>query len=232
MNDTATDHQSTIAHRDVIERLWTEPVFERCRDYFPQGDGGNVLVAESRCGYVPMKWIELLPEDTRIMALDSSSAMLDAARQRLGEKLQRHIFFVQQRVGDLAYADGVFQAAICCNGLVTARQVEEGLSELVRVTVTGGGVAVCIPVSTSFPEFYDLLDEAMRVNNMGEALHRIDELRNTLSSPARVFDITQRLHLFEIEVRELTWDVAFTSGRDFLHSPLIQESFFPHWLGS
>lgn len=232
MNDTAVDHQSAVAHRDVVERLWTEPIFERCRELLPRPAGTTVLVAEARCGYVPMKWSELLPEGTRIMALDSSSTMLDAARLRIGEELQRRIFLVQQRVSSLSYADDVFSATVCCHGLVTGRQLEEGLSELVRVTLTGGGVAVGVPLASSFPEFYDLLDEAMRVHGMGEALHRIDELRNTLASPARVFEVARRLNLENLEIRELSWEVGFNGGRDFLHSPLIQETFFPHWTGS
>jgi SAM-dependent methyltransferase len=232
MKDTATDHQSSIAHREVVERLWTEPVFERCRDHLPRPSGTNVLVAEARCGFVPLKWSERLPEATRVMALDSSSNMLDTARQRIGEDLQRRIFLVQQRVSSLSYAADVFGAAVCLNGLVTARQVEEGLGELTRVTVPGGTVAIAVPLASSFPEFYDLLDEGMRAHGMAEALHRIDELRQTLASPARVYDIARRLDLNELEVRELSWEVSFTNGRDFLNSPLIQETFYPLWSGS
>ncbi|MBA2664558.1 MAG: methyltransferase domain-containing protein [Bradymonadaceae bacterium] len=232
MKDTGSEHQVAIGHKNVVERLWTEPAFEQCRKHLPKPPNANVLVAEARCGMVPIKWIEDLPETTRVMALDSSSAMLDTARQRIGDDLQRRIFFVQQRVSQLSYADGVFPAAICLSGIVTARQAQEGLGELTRVTSSGGQVVICAPLATSFPEFYDLLDEALRAHGLADALGRLNDLRNSLLSPARLLDTARSLRLTDINVSELSWNVAFGSGREFLYSPLVQESFFPHWVGA
>lgn len=227
-----TEHPAVRAHREIVERLWTEPLLELCAQELPRPQEATVLSAESRCGAVVLRWLEELPEGTRMMALDSSGPMLDEARDRMDEADLRRVFFVQQRVSSLSYADGVFNAALCLHGMITERQAREGLEELVRVTIPGGEVMACFPLSTSFPEFYDLLDEAIRALGLEGALERIGELQGNLISEAKIASVAQNLDVEKIELSELSWEVAFGGGREFLQSPLIQETFFPHWIGS
>ncbi len=220
------------AHRDVVERLWTEPVLQFCGAELPRPADSTVLAAESRCGATVLKWLENLPKSTRLMALDSSGPMLDEARSRISEEEQQRIYFVQQRVGALSYADGVFNAATCLHGMVTYRQAKEGLGELARVITDEGTVVACFPLLSSFPEFYDLLDEALRSSGLEEVLGRIDELGENLLTPARVATLAEQVGLRQVSISEVDWEVAFGSGREYLYSPLIQETFFPHWIGA
>jgi len=221
------------AHREVVERLWTTPLLDACADLLPHVEGKTALSAESRCGEVVARWLERLPEDTRLMALDSSAAMLDSARERVSEADQRRVFFVQQRVNALTYADEVFEASVCLHGLVSRRQVDEGLSELLQVTASGGEVVACVPTSESFGEFYDLLDEALRAQGLHDALERLGELReHTLVNAGSLASSAKKAGLHDVTMERVRWEVSFASGRDFLNSPLIQETFFSHWSGS
>lgn len=227
-----TEHPAVRAHREVVERLWTRPLLELCAQELPLPLDATVLSAESRCGAVVLRWLEELPAGTRMMALDSSGPMLDEARTRLDEEDLRRVFFVQQRVSSLSYADGVFNAALCLHGMVTERQAKEGMKELVRVTAGGGEVLAGFPLNQSFPEFYDMMDEAMRALGLESDLERIDELRQNLISEAQIASLAKGLDVEEIELSELSWEVAFGSAREFLQSPLIQETFLPHWVGA
>ncbi len=231
MSDAA-EHPQIRAHREVVERLWTEPVLDLCADELPVPDDATVLSAESRCGAVLLRWLQNLPSATRMMALDSSGPMLDEARSRIDEDEQQRIYFVQQRVGSLTYADGVFDGAVCFHGIVTSRQASEGLGELSRVISENGKVVACFPLMESFSEFYDLLDEALRACGLEDVLLRLDELRDNLLSPARIATIASQAGLDGVEISELNWEVAFSNGREYLYSPLIQETFFPHWIGA
>ena len=231
MSDVS-ENPTVRAHRDVVERLWTEPVLELCGSKLPVPDDATVLAAEARCGALLLEWLPDLPSATRMMALDSSGPMLDEARSRIDAEEQKRIFFVQQRVASLSYADGVFDGAVCLHGLITARQVQEGLRELIRVIAGGAQVVACFPLRSSFPEFYDLLDEALRACGLEDVLVRLDELRENLLSPARVASVAEREGLTDVSVSELSWELAFSNGREYLYSPLIQETFFPHWVGA
>lgn len=232
MKEHDNDFEQAKAYKAVVERLWTEPLLKACGDALPRLDGATVLVAEARCGFVPLEIAPRLGENTRVMALDSHGPMLDLARKRAeGRQGEDRIYFVNQRVGNLSYADGVFQAGICLDGIYTGRQADEGLAELARVTAVDGTVIVAAPLATSFAEFYDMLDEALRAQGLGDVCARVDKIQDALISPGRLASVAADAGLTEVSVDQLQWQVGFEGGRDFLHSPLIRETFFPHWIG-
>ncbi len=220
------------AHLDVVERLWTYPVLDGCSGRWPEPQEATVMVAESRCGAVVKRWGEVLADGSRIMALDSSSPMLDEARKHLGGSGDHQVFFVKQQVRSLSYADGVFDAAACIHGLVSTRQVHEGLAEMTRVVSPGSQVLLVVPVVGSFPELYDLLVEGLKVHGMDEVIPRFRETNQQLMTPARLHEIAEEVGLSDPTMEALEWSVAFDGGREYVYSPLVRETFFPHWLGA
>ncbi len=232
MSESENSFEQAQAHRQVVEKLWTEPIFEACKDLLPTPESATVLIAEARCGFVPLAMVPFLSPDTRVIALDAHSSMLDIARKRAeGRDVDDRIYFVAQRVGALSYADDVFRAGICLAGICTGRQAKEGIAELARVT-GDGKVVVAAPLGTSFPEFYDMLDEALRAHDIdAEVLPRVRQLQQSLVTPGQLASVADAVGLEDIVVEKLTWELDFEGGRDFLHSPLIRETFFPHWLG-
>jgi ubiquinone/menaquinone biosynthesis C-methylase UbiE len=224
--------QETQAHREVMERLWTRPLLDVLSGRLTRPAGSSVLVAEARCGLAPLVWANLLPEDTRVIALDPSRAMLDIARQRVEEQeLMRRIFLVSQRVGAISYADDVFKASLCVHGVVTASQARDSLKELARVTQSGGQVVLACPLADSFPEFHDLFDEALRAHQLDDSLRRLEELPRSLISEAWLATQAREIGLQEVHIERVTWRVTFESGRAFLMSALLRETFFPQWIG-
>ncbi len=225
------EHHVAMAHKAVVEPLWTEPVLHACDPLKDVPEAVSVLVAEARCGFVPLEIVKSLPDDTRVIALDPSRPMLDQARQRISDEAARRIFFVPQRVGDLSYADGVFRASLCLNGVTTARQAKEALSELARVTAPGGTVTLAAPLRTGFGEFYDMLDEALRVHSLNDVLGRMYELRASFLTPTKLVDMGTNAGLHDVVVDEVSWDVEFKSGQELIMSPLVRETYFGHWIG-
>lgn len=225
------EHQAAVGHRAIVEKLWTKPILDEINPIASVPDASSVLVAECRCGLVPSQIVGELPPDARVIALDPSRAMLDQARERLPEDASGRVFFVPQRVDDLAYADEVFRASICFNGIVTIKQAKDGISELARVTGPGGTVNVAAPLGTSFPQFYDMLDEALRAHKLHDVLRRMYELRDSFLTASRLVDIAEKSNLVDPVVHELSWQVSFDSGQALLFSPLVRETFFNQWIG-
>ena len=232
MEDPSNEQKLAEAYREKVEPLYIEPLYDQIGGKLPLAAEGTQLIAEARCGYVPLKVQSKLGDDVRLIALDPERARLDTARQRAEEVgCADDIFFIPERVDAISYADGVFQSAICLEGMVTVRQAEEGLQELARVTVDGGAMATGFPLGDSFAVFYDMLDEALRAHDLEERFERVEDLRNRLMSPARAVAVGEQVG-FEIEeVERLEWTLEFQSGQAFLHAPLIRETFFPHWIG-
>lgn len=232
MDDEAmAENEEVIAHREVVERLWSQPLIEAAGEMLPFPSESTVLIAAARCGYLPLYIHEHLPDDSRIIAVENNRDYLDEARARAEEAGVDRIFFVGQRTTDLSYADGVFKGVMCINGLVTSRQVEEAVAELMRVASDGGRVAVATPLVSSFPEFYDMLDEALRHHELIHVRDRMQELRESLMSSARLLRIARDSDLLGIEINEFEWRLEFDTGLDFLQSPMLRSTFFPHWIG-
>lgn len=230
MRDRLSEHQEAEAHLMVIEKLWSRPLLDTQLERLPDVAQGSVLVAESRCGYVPLQWSARLPEHVRIIALDPSRAMLDTARSRMDEASLRRIFLVPQALPSLSYADGVFNAAVCINGLLTRQQLRDGLSELARVIESGGKLHLVVPTRECFSEIYDLLDEAFKSLRLGDTAERLKALRTTLISSYDLYTTAREHGLHELDITEHRWSVAFDSGREALLSPLLRHTFFDMWM--
>jgi len=231
MQESANDPEIAEAHRGVVEPLWTDPVLEEIGDEIPLADRGTQLVAEVRAGRPALELRDRLEDDVRMIALDSQREMLDAARERAEQQGLDQIFFVPERVDAISYADEVFDASVCLHGFVTARQIGDGMAELARVTGGGGMVAVVAALGDSFEEFYDMLEEAFRSHDLEDRIEKVESLRETLISPARMVAAAGEAGLETTEVAKLEWNIEFERAGDFLHSPLVRETFFPHWSG-
>ena len=231
MKENLGAHQEAIIHATVMEKLWTKPLVDLFKDRLPRPVNASVLVAEARCGHVPVRWSEMLSENTRVIALDGSRTMLDHARQRTPAHLSGRIFFVPQSVESMSYADAVFRAAACFNGLSTAPQFQAGLSELARVVEPGGQILLVLPVARSFPQIHDLLCEALETYELHDALERLKAAKGQLVEEPLVVSVARNLGLHDLQLERCEWEVAFESGQAVMMSPLLRETFFPHWMG-
>ncbi|MEM1349516.1 MAG: class I SAM-dependent methyltransferase, partial [Myxococcota bacterium] len=231
MSEQLDEHQEALIHRVAMEALWTEPIMDVALERLPAPESSTVLVAEARCGYVPSFWASRLPQSTRVIALDPSRAMLDQARQRIERsELDRQIFFVPQQVNALSYADEVFVATVCFSGMNTLAQARDGLSELVRVTQSGGSLTFAVPLWESFPEAFDMFDEAFEAHRLPETRERLARFRRSFLSEGDVLGLVREFVLHDVSFERLSWEVAYNTGRELLMSPLLRETFFTQWL--
>jgi SAM-dependent methyltransferase len=232
MNEFHDDYQEAEVHRAVLEPLWTQPLFRAFDvDGFAEGVE-SLLIAESRCGYVPEQLVGSMSPGTRIMTLESSRAMLEQARQRIEDITDRRVFYTAQAVTGLSYADGVFDGTVCLDGLATIRLLRLGLSELARVTSMGGKVVIGVPLAGAFGSVYDLFDEALRANQLSDVVERMYLLRQELIGYSHLLDTATEFGLHDLQIREVGWEVSFASGRDLTTSPLLGSLFMSYWLGT
>lgn len=230
--DAESIDEAVVAHREVMERLWSQPLIDAAGELLPLPPESTVLIAAARCGFVPLHVHEHLPEDSRIIAVENNRDFLDVARARAESEGVDRIFFVGQRTTDLSYADDVFKGVMCLDGLVTSRQLTEAVAELARVGASGGQLAVAAPLVSSFPEFYDLLDEALRQHGLDHVRSRAGGMKDSLISSARLLRTARDNGLADVEIREFSWEIGFDSGLEFLQSPIVRSTFFPHWIGT
>lgn len=230
MHDRLDEHQQSLAHQAVTEHLWTRPLLDALLPTLGILDGQSILIAESRCGYMPLRLASVVEADTRIMALDPSRAMLDDARVRIPEDMSGRVFFVSQPVHALSYADDVFQCAMCMHGLNTLESLRAGFAELVRVTQRGGRVVLSVPAQGSFPEVVDMFREAMTAHALDSALRRLEDHINTqLITQGMLLALAHEFGLHNVDISLHTWTLNFKSGKQVMSSPVLRETLLPQW---
>lgn len=230
MNDRLDEHQEALAHQMITEKLWSEPLLEASLPSLARPEGSTVLVAEARCGLPALRWSKHLGEATRIIALDPSRTMLDQARQRTEEDLQRRVFFVPQSIESLSYADDVFSSSVCIHGVNTPNMLKAGLKELARVTQRGGQLLLGVPAWDAFPEVFDMFEEALDAQQLHDAAQRLQDCRDTLIHEEHLVSLARELGLHDLKLARHSWRVAFNSGREVVLSPLLRETLFDAWI--
>lgn len=230
MTEKPGEYEEAEAHLKVVEQLWSLPLMSQLKEQLPSVSLGNVLVAEARTGLVPMLWAQSLPESIRVMALDPSRSMLDLARDRFDEAAQKRIFLTPQSIQSLSYADGVFPAAVCTEGIITQHQLVQGLTELTRVVDQGGSLLLCVPSVHSFGICVDMMEEAFAAHELEHNLERLEQLQRSFLTSDTLYRVARELGLHDLSMQHHRWTIEFDSGHELLTSPLIRQTFFPHWM--
>jgi len=114
------------------------------------GDVGGRRVLDAGCGSGPLS-AALRAKGAIVTGFDSSSAMVELARQRLGERAALYVADLSQ---PLPFADGAFDDVVASLVLHYLRDWTAPLAELRRVLKPGGRLIL----SVNHPILYKLMD--------------------------------------------------------------------------
>src|SRR5687767_10640403 len=127
-------------------------------------------------GYPASELLRKMDADSRLIAIDASSAMLDVARRKLGEQGGRRLFFrTESAFPRLSFANDVYDVVLCNLGLSEADEPARALRDFVRVTKPGGTVVATLPLAGTWGEFYDIYREVLVKHDKHETLNRLEE---------------------------------------------------------
>jgi len=144
-------------------------------------------VLEVGCGTGALAGRIALETGTAVVAVDSSPAMVEAARSA---GVDAHLGNVEQ----LAYRDGEFDAAVAAWMLYHVEDLDRGLAELARVVAAGGCLVAVTNGAAALAEVYELvggarLDSRFSGENGEHLLRRhFDTVSRTDFRPRAVFE--------------------------------------------
>ncbi|MCK9566244.1 MAG: class I SAM-dependent methyltransferase [Methanothrix sp.] len=107
-------------------------------------EGSRVLEVGCGLGFDAISLRGIVGRSGRVVALDSSLAMLEAARSR-AKDLGLDIDFVMGDAGQMGFVDGCFDCARVDRTLQHIPQPEKVLAEMARVTRSGGRIVAYEP---------------------------------------------------------------------------------------
>jgi SAM-dependent methyltransferase len=116
--------------------VWFEAYAEDLARRLPRRPPGDVLEIACGTGLVTRKLRERLDPSLRLVATDLSKAMLDYARDKVGER--SGIEWREANALNLPFQDGTFGAVVCGFGIMFVPDRAAALKEARRVLVAGG----------------------------------------------------------------------------------------------
>ncbi len=135
----------------------------------------TVLDVGCGTGYPSLEILQRLDAQSRIIAIDASSPMLDEARNKAGAAAGKRIFFrSESAIPRLSFAADVYDLVVSNAGLHEIDDPEGAIREFARVTKENGRVVVTLPLAGTFEEFFDIFREMLVKGDRAAAIDRLD----------------------------------------------------------
>jgi len=181
-------------------------------------------------GYPSLELLPKLDGESRIIAIDSSTEMLNVARKKAGDLLGRRVFFRTETVSDrLPFASEVYDLVIANDSLWEMEDPEALICEFARVCKPGGTVGVTMPLQGSWGEFFDIYREVLIKHDHLDALERLDEEIRRLPEPDTARSWMENAGLREVNVESEEFELVFRSAREFFFAPVVEYGPLPQW---
>ena len=194
----------------------------------------KAMVLDIACGtgYPATEVLRKLDEQSRLIAIDSSSAMLDVARKKLAEAGGKRLFFrTESAFPKLSFANDVYDIVLCNLGLQEATEPGQALRDFVRVAKPGGQVVCTLPLAGTWGEFYDIYREVLVKHDKHEALARLDEHLRKYPQSEDIFRWMTQAGLEDLHLDIEEFSLLFRSSREFFFAPVIEFGPLSTWKG-
>ena len=188
--------------------------------YVASGTGGHAMALQERAG-----------ADVTLVCMDESEECLELARAK-AVAMNAQAEFRRSQLEASGFEDDQFDLVVGDASLVAPERLPEMLAEMVRVAVPGGKVALSLPTSSSFGEFFSIYWEALSKAGLEEYGSEVEALITRLPKVSEVEDLARREGLDEVTSWTRIEEFDYESGEGFLNSPLITDFLLRDWLES
>ena len=186
--------------------------------YVAAGTGGHAMALQERAG-----------DKLELLCVDENSECLELARAK-ASAINEQLSFEVSRPDDLDLLDNRFDVVIGNASLVSRQRVRKMFSEIVRVAAPGARIALTLPTSSSFGEFFSIYWEALHNNSLIDHESDVEQLITQLPTVSDVEQWAEDEGLKEIKSWTRIEEFDFKSGEQFLSSPLVAEFLIHDWL--
>lgn len=148
----------------------------------------------------------------RAVGIDINPTMLKMAHRL---SFGKNIEWIEGSAILLPLADESFSLAMCQQGLQFFPDKLQSLKEMNRVLVSGGRLALSIWTSIKDSPSFDILERLLQ-QIFGHEAAKIMHMPYSLSDPLKVYSLVKNGGFDDIEMREITKIVSFSSVEEFI----------------
>jgi ubiquinone/menaquinone biosynthesis C-methylase UbiE len=192
----------------------------------------SVLELGSATGALTVQIAHRLDAESRVVALEGSSALLELARTRVRseEQVGRRVFFRNHPTGTkLPFAEETYDTVLANVDLCALPEIGTMVRDLARVTRHGGQVVLATPLRGTWLEFFDLFREVLV---QAERLKAIDALAIHIEHMPEADTVARHMEsagLIAVDIELQRWELVFRSAREFFYAPVIEQGPLDGW---
>ena len=188
--------------------------------YLGVGTGGHAMALQERAG-----------DDLSLLCIDENEDFLVLAQAK-ATALSAQTRFRQSQLDQLSLPDNHFDLVIGNASLVVRQRLAKMFAEMVRVAAPGSLVALALPTSSSFGEFFSIYWEALHNSGLLNLESDVEHLIAELPTVSDIEQMAEGQGLENISSWTRIEEFDFESGEQFLESPLVAELLMQAWLTS
>jgi len=208
---------------------WGERFAELIDEHVELPKEGEALYAGAGTGNHAMALHERGGEKLELLCVDENPECTELARAKATATSEK-IFFGTTPLDNLDLKDNRFDLVIGNASLVSRQRVRKMFSELVRVAAPDATVALTLPTSSSFGEFFSIYWEALHNNGLIDHESDVEHLITELPTISDLEQLAEDEGLRNVKSFTRIEEFDFESGEQFLSSPLVAEFLIHDWL--
>lgn len=211
--------------RDLyVQNEWTRRFTELADKHLDLSDSENLLYMNAGTGTHALTLDEKWGSKIDIFASVEDEDQLNIAQDKAATVSSKVEFSI------IRFEDNAFDSVLADASLVPPAEIEDVISDVVRVARTGGDVAVLFPGSGSFGEIFSLLWEVLLTEGLGEHGRAAERMITELPTISQIEGMAKRAGMVNVHTEVANEFFEFDDGRAFVESPLANDFLLPHWL--
>jgi ubiquinone/menaquinone biosynthesis C-methylase UbiE len=192
----------------------------------------KAMILDVGCGtgYPALEVLRKLDDQSRIIAIDCASEMLNVARKKAADLAGRRIFFRTETVKPrLSFTADVYDVVIANDSLWEMDEPAAAVADFARVCKPGGRVVVTLPLRGSWGEFYDIYREVLTKHDHHDILRTLEDEERRYPEPEEAVRWLEQAGLTEVAIETEQFELLFRSSREFFFAPVVEFGPLPAW---
>jgi ubiquinone/menaquinone biosynthesis C-methylase UbiE len=166
-----------------------------------------------------------------VVGIDPSAERIELASAKVLAAKLDNVTFQRELARRLPFPDSAFDVAIGDASMHATNEIEDLLSELLRLVKPQGRVVLKLVTRGSFDEFFSLLWEALLTASLiDEVWPRLEQMMTERYTVSDAELMAVQAGLRKVASVTSKEDFSFETGNDFLTSPLIEDFFLDTWM--